>query len=176
VVSGEAEVVSTLLAAGADPEASQERIKWTPLHSAVFARRNDIAQMLLDAGASIEARLEYAGLTSLMMAVLVGDVEGVKLLLRFGCDTEVRCLNGLDAAELAAGLGEDEILELLGGEKRQDVEAFNAELQKTSANAYYERVICRCGVRWCRWCSQRFVDGLSSAMSGAAHHRHEART
>jgi hypothetical protein len=166
VVSGEAEVVSTLLTAGADPEASQERIKWTALHSAVFARRNDIAQTLLEAGASIEARLEYAGLSPLMMAVLVGDVEGVKLLLKLGCETEVRCINGLDAVQLAAGLGEDEILELLGGEKRQDVGAFNAELQRASAKAYYERVICRCGVKWCRWCSQRFVDGLSSAARG----------
>jgi ankyrin repeat protein len=55
---GQAEVVSLLLAAGADVNAENANEHWgtTPLHAAAHANQAAIAQMLIDQGADVNAK------------------------------------------------------------------------------------------------------------------------
>ena len=78
----EAEALA-LIAAGAD-------IRWSgsePLRTAAYAGKRAVLGALLRAGADVDARSSH-GHTPLICAAMYGDVEAVKLLLRWGADLE----------------------------------------------------------------------------------------
>ena len=84
---GSPEVVSALVAAGADIEARSTNQEFapeaTPLHSAVAAGRMDNAEALLEAGADPNAR-QHGGFTPLMEAEQRGDFDLAEMLIRYG--------------------------------------------------------------------------------------------
>jgi uncharacterized protein len=81
------EAVRLLVERGGDIEAAARNEEFAPearpLHSAVAARRTDVAVALLEAGADPNAR-QHAGFTPLMEAEQVGDFELAETLIRYG--------------------------------------------------------------------------------------------
>jgi ankyrin repeat protein len=99
---GQPAAVETLLEAGADARAvSRNGMKLSPIHSAIAARRKDIARILLAGGADPNVR-QAGGWTPLHSAAHQGDVEAVDLLLAHGADPRLRSDDGRDAAAMAA--------------------------------------------------------------------------
>ena len=86
VFFGNAETAAALLDAGADANLqSRESMKIAALHSAIAARRLDLARMLLDRDANPNARAE-TGLTPLHSAAGSGQTDVAILLLERGAD------------------------------------------------------------------------------------------
>ncbi len=86
-VDNDTHVTASLLAAGADPTAS-DTAGWTPLHFAAANGARDVAQLLIAAGADVNARDRH-GNTPLARAVLSypKSADLIALLLREGADT-----------------------------------------------------------------------------------------
>jgi ankyrin repeat protein len=76
-----------LIERGADVEAISRNEEFArearPLHSAVAARRSDVAVVLLEAGADPNAR-QHEGFTPLMAAEQSGDLDLAETLIRHG--------------------------------------------------------------------------------------------
>ncbi len=88
VYHDQADVVSLLLNAGANPDASN-RYGMTPLIQAAMNGNSEIISMLLDAGVNPnEATLQ--GDTALMNAAQTGALNGVEALIDAGADIEAR--------------------------------------------------------------------------------------
>ena len=77
-VGGETEHVQDLIDAGAELEALDRKCQ-TPLFSAVFNRRKEVAQLLLENGADPEGSSENLN-TPLDIAIMHKDVEMLKVL------------------------------------------------------------------------------------------------
>jgi len=88
--SGTAEVVASLLKAGADAKALTTSDGETVLMTAARAGNVDAVKMLLDRGADVNARENYKGQTALMWAAAERHPEVVKVLLAHGADWKVR--------------------------------------------------------------------------------------
>jgi ankyrin repeat protein len=86
VEKGSAQIVNTLLLAGADPNRGGIV---TPLHHALQYKRIRIAEALLKAGADVNLQGDY-GTTPLMMAVLSGSAKSTQLALESGADPSIR--------------------------------------------------------------------------------------
>lgn len=111
------EVVTQLLAAGADVEAvATNPLQVRPLHAAVGLRDAAAAlaltTRLFAAGASVEA-VQAGGFTPLMLAAAKGRHELVDLLLAHGADATAESDGGDTAAMLAARRGHAELAERL---------------------------------------------------------------
>ena len=109
--AGNADIVTTLLSAGASTEVHNED-DFTPLLLTVFTGRNDIAMLLIDAGTNVNI------LTSLSYSVLhhaawVGNMEMVQMLLDSGARDDDRTDDGNTPLALAAHGACDDVLDLL---------------------------------------------------------------
>ena len=109
--SDNAEVVETLIAAGAYVEA-KDKDGWTPLHLAAWNGRDSIVEMLLAADADVDARTN-AGWTPLYWAARKGHDSIVEILLAAGADVDARSNDGWTPLHLAAQHGHDSIVEIL---------------------------------------------------------------
>ncbi len=98
---GRDEVVSLLLAAGADPDAmATNGTGLRPLHAATAARAPAIVEMLVEAGATVDAR-QTGGFTPLMAAAKHGDTTSLRLLLAAGADPSLASDDGATARSMA---------------------------------------------------------------------------
>jgi len=102
---GDVDQVAALLAAGADPGASDDD-GWTPLHAAVQAFAPAVCEMLLRAGALVDATDSY-GNTPLWRAVFEskGRGEAISLLRRYGADPLRKNAAGVSPLGLARTIG-----------------------------------------------------------------------
>lgn len=79
---GHTEVVSFLIAAGADVEATDDG-EWTPLFSASLGGHTDVVKLLMKHGADVEARDDEQG-TALQVAARNKQLDAAKVLLEIG--------------------------------------------------------------------------------------------
>jgi uncharacterized protein len=111
------DVVKMLLAAEADPNAaSRNRMKVTPLHSAVANRdqgkATEMATLLVSKGAEVNVAQE-GGWTPLQQAAAHGYTPLVKYLLDHGADIQAKANDGRTAFDLASGAKHQETAALL---------------------------------------------------------------
>ena len=85
--------VKALLDAGANIEARDRYMRWTPLQWTTEGRREETVIALLDAGADPNER-QKDGRTPLHMAAMKGMAEAVKGLLDAGAELEARMTTG----------------------------------------------------------------------------------
>jgi len=112
VQTGDLTLVQSLLAGGADPDAREPQLDFTPLHLCVYVDNLEIGEALVAAGANVNARNRME-LSPLDLAILFGKTETVTFLIAHGADIEGE--NGHDHRPLtyAAGRGHTEIVQLL---------------------------------------------------------------
>ncbi|NIN35022.1 MAG: hypothetical protein GTO60_07995, partial [Gammaproteobacteria bacterium] len=85
---GELDMVDLLLAAGADPDPSNDYGVTPPLMQACINKNNGMVIKLLDAGADPNA-LMVTGVSALMKCSQTGAVEGVRALIKAGADVNI---------------------------------------------------------------------------------------
>ncbi|MBD0866017.1 MAG: ankyrin repeat domain-containing protein [Rhodobacteraceae bacterium] len=100
-----ADDVGTCLAAGANIEARDPLMGWTPLHHAAFASTLEAVQVLIQAGANVEARTND-GETPLHKAAWFGRPNIAAALLDAGADPDARDEKGYTPLHFAATLME----------------------------------------------------------------------
>src|SRR5262245_18170854 len=116
---GEADVVTALVAAGANTRAATEFGAYTPLHLAAERGASAIVKALVSGGAPVDARTS-TGATPLMLAAASGDVASIAALLDARADVNAResdreqtplvfaaAGNRLDAVKLLIARGAD---------------------------------------------------------------------
>jgi ankyrin repeat protein len=89
-------VMEILINKGADINARQGTLRWTPLHGACYRRRGSVARFLVDNGADINAK-DNRGWTPLLEAVGANDLDTIKMLVDKGADIQVNDINGYTA-------------------------------------------------------------------------------
>ncbi|GFO38862.1 ankyrin repeat and kh domain-containing protein 1, partial [Plakobranchus ocellatus] len=109
---GHAELVSLLLAKGADIEHRDKKF-FTPLILSATAGHVDVVEILLDHGADIEAQSERTKDTALSLACSGGRYEVVELLLSRNANKEHRNVSDYTPLSLAASGGYVAIIKLL---------------------------------------------------------------
>lgn len=110
---GHLDVVNFLLNAGAwVNSASVNKLRATPLLSAVAAGHVDVAYRLLDAGADPNAR-QSGDISPLHISAQNGQVEMVRLLLDYGANLEIKNLDRKTPLNLASEKGFTEVAMLL---------------------------------------------------------------
>ncbi|KAJ0410094.1 hypothetical protein ATCC90586_004944 [Pythium insidiosum] len=107
-----ADMITTLLAHGADPNDTRADDHSTALHLAVEWNNTAVLRQLLDAGADVDAAAS-SGETPLHTAVLHGHLEAVEALLDVGADMTATTDEGSTPLHLAARECHVDILELL---------------------------------------------------------------
>ena len=112
---GHAEIVRSLLAAGANPRINDYLLKATPLHKAAYAGRPDALLALRDhGGGEINAQGPYNGYTALHDSVWHGHAECLKIILEWpGARFDLEGFDGLTAEGLATRLGYGEMAALI---------------------------------------------------------------
>ena len=91
---GNETTVEALLQAGADVnQQSREAMKVSALHSAVAARRPDIARMILAKGANPNLRGQ-AGITVFHEVAVIGEMDLAEILLTHGADVNAQDNSG----------------------------------------------------------------------------------
>jgi len=111
------DIVNTLLEAGADPSAaSRNRMKVTPLHSAVANRdmqkATEMTTLLVSKGADVNV-VQEGGWTPLQQAAAHGYTQLVAYLLDHGADIQAKATDGRTALDLATGSNHQQAAELL---------------------------------------------------------------
>jgi hypothetical protein len=112
VVDGDIDQVKLLISEGADVNAKERLLDWTPLHTAVSNRRQAIAELFIAKGADVNAK-EKRGRTPLHIAVNIGQIDVVELLITKGADVNIMEGRGDNALSLAKKRGYTEIVDLL---------------------------------------------------------------
>lgn len=106
------EALQQILAAGADPQASD--YNGTPLlHLAVDRGHQPIVELLLDAGTEVDARDADSGKTPLFAAAVNGEVQKVELLVRRGADVNAKTSHLRTPLHDAAWSGKAEVVRYL---------------------------------------------------------------
>ena len=114
---GNADVVSLLIKAGADPNTvSKNSMRVTPLHSAVAnrdgAKALELTKMLLANNAKVNVAQE-GGWTPLHQAAAHGQIEVLKALLQHGADINAKSTDGQLPVDMAIQGGHQEAAALL---------------------------------------------------------------
>lgn len=110
---GQPAAAQVLLDHGADPNLpSANAMRVAPLHSAVAARRLDIAEALLRHGAQVNAT-QADGFSPLHGAAQNGQVEMIALLLAHGADPHARTTGGQTPLDIAKAEGQEAAVAML---------------------------------------------------------------
>ena len=130
---GDVELVKKLLAHGADINATMTNLRRTALHCACLCPKPDCLEFLLlqpNLDRTIRSVLRE---TPLMVACAVGNLENVKMLLKYVPDLDVAAVDstGSSALHLAALNNRIEIAKVLLGLPNIDVNALNS-VEKTA--------------------------------------------
>lgn len=110
--NGQSEIVQLLLEAGADVNA-QDTGGSSALMFAASSTDAKTVQLLLDHGAKINMTDSGEHFTALMWAAAEGQLENVRLLLKYKADTTLQDVDGDTAESFAAKKGYTEIAKLL---------------------------------------------------------------
>lgn len=87
-------------------------LKRTPLFTAAFCDRAEVAKLLLDRGSQANVK-DANGMSSLHMAVIIGAAETAKVLIGKGADIDIRDLAGRTPLHVAAATNQISMVELL---------------------------------------------------------------
>jgi uncharacterized protein len=110
---GHKPVAEALLASGAKVnQASRNKEKVMPLHSALAAQQADIVRLLIDHGADVKA-CQTAGITPLHQAAAGGLLDMARLLLSHGADIKARMEDGKMPLDLAVDRKQTQVAEFL---------------------------------------------------------------
>lgn len=151
VVNGDAALVKTLLAAGANVKAATRDEGLTPLFLASSAGRAGIAEELLKAGADPESA-DALGTTALMAAARSGSVDTVKALLNHGAKINATESHGQTALIFAASQNRADAITFLvahGADTRIATQVTKLERPRfdEDGNSLPERPAARAGAR-----------------------------
>jgi ankyrin repeat protein len=102
--NGQADIVSLLIAHGADVNIASKKIGETPLTGACSSGSLPTIQALLKAGANVNHQEYDTGLSPLMIAAGKGHEDIVRLLLQYGADVMLRRTDGLKTTAKEAAL------------------------------------------------------------------------
>jgi hypothetical protein len=136
VVTGNIDEVKSLIANGADINA-ENRMRWTPLHTAIRNRRQEIVGLLIAEGADVN-KTDNRGMTPLHVAVDTGQKEVVELLIPKVADINVMGSRGENALSLAQRRRNTELVDLLvkHGAKEPSPEDLMGDRYYGGANPY----------------------------------------
>ena len=112
-ILGDCQLVQDLIRNGSDVN-SQTKRKITPLHLAVFFKRNEIVRLLLENGANSNIISDlYFGSPFHMAASECGNLEAIKMMLKFEADLNSKNIHGSSALWSAILYRNVEIAKLL---------------------------------------------------------------
>ncbi len=136
VVTGNIDEVKSLIAEGADINA-ENRMRWTPLHTAIRNRKQEIAELLIAEGADVN-KTDNRGMTPLIVAVDAGQKEIVELLVPRVENINAMGSRGDNALSLAQKRRNTEIVDLLvkHGAKEPSPEDLMGDRYYEGANPY----------------------------------------
>ena len=121
-IKNDAELVQTLLYAGANAKATTRIGAYTPLLLAAKSGNADVIEPLVKAGADVNAATSN-GTTALMFAAASGNVAAVQALLERGADVNAKeSVRGLTPAMFAAASNRAAVIDLLA-KKGADLKA-----------------------------------------------------
>ncbi len=120
---GHAEIVRSLLKAGAKETINDYLMAATPAHKACYAGQPDALKILLELapGVDLTAQGPYNGYTALHDSCWHGHIENVKILLEQGVPLDQKNHQGETPAQFARTLGYEEIAKLI--ERSQQAES-----------------------------------------------------
>jgi ankyrin repeat protein len=112
---GHTEVVTLLLAAGADPRITDAgNMKATPAHKAGYMGHADVARLLVaDPRLELDTQGPYNGYTALHDAVWHGHLETARVFVDAGARLDLRTLDGRTPLDMARDYGYQALVELL---------------------------------------------------------------
>lgn len=110
VIRGYETPVKLLLENGANPEIRNNR-SFTPLMFAAHSGNSTMTRLLIEGGANIESMCESS--TALHHAAAMGHIDVVNILVEMGCNTGTVENDGMDAVQIAAFFGQDEVVKRL---------------------------------------------------------------
>jgi ankyrin repeat protein len=119
--NGCVDIVSYLIAVGANVNAGTKEDRFTPLHFAAYYGQQETAKMLLENGAMVDAGAA-TGITPLHLICEVGAPEFVEMLLEAGADPDLVSEQGFSALYLTLRMENVPTVELLL-DHRADVNA-----------------------------------------------------
>uniref|UniRef100_A0A6B2LET6 Uncharacterized protein n=1 Tax=Arcella intermedia TaxID=1963864 RepID=A0A6B2LET6_9EUKA len=99
--------------AGANLEAKENDLHWTPLFYAIHANNVQIVKLLIDLKADVNSRTKNYEQTPLMLSCYMGRIEITSLLLGAHADVHLKDKNGETALHLSVKEGHLEVVKLL---------------------------------------------------------------
>jgi ankyrin repeat protein len=97
---GETELVRSMLARGADPDAEDTNER-TALMAASIQGHTEVVELLLKAGANPNKKDSPSGGTALMAAIAANNPDIVRLLCTHGADPSIKADNKMNARQFA---------------------------------------------------------------------------
>jgi len=117
--TGDLEGVKDAMAAGADPDFSEDASKYTSLMASLSCKHEAIACLLMDQGADINIANKRKGDTALHLACSSGLRRATQMLLDKGANSHASNKNGKVPLEVAREKGHTTIIELFEGSLEQ---------------------------------------------------------
>jgi ankyrin repeat protein len=108
-------IVNLLIERGADVNAKDKGRRWTALHFAAQARRDDIVKTLLENGATVDP-VDTIGNTPLWVAVMntsTSNLDVVRRLVESGAEPNRKNTAGVAPIDIAKQSGRNDILAVL---------------------------------------------------------------
>ena len=110
--NGYKETAELLINNGADVEGSQDPLKWSPLHFAVWREHEELVDLLISKKADVNS-VDVNGNTALHYAVFDGSQKIVALLIAKGADVNSKNYNGVTPLHNASNNGPAGLIKLL---------------------------------------------------------------
>lgn len=109
---GYEDIITFLLAKGADINSKIIYYKTTNLMVACFHKKMKVLKLLLEHGVRMNDQ-DYLGRTTLHLAAQMGRLDLVKILLSYGCDLNVQDNRGVTPIQIAAEYAKDDVVSYL---------------------------------------------------------------